>query len=73
MTRKPTLPKPQSSAEAALANMTRAQLQAILRLDPKTAVPGIHRADDDALRAAVRTYLRMGRLTEAQVIEGGKA
>lgn len=53
--------------EGVLLQLTREQLLALLQKDAKTNAAGMFRATDDALRSAVRTYLRMDRLTEAQI------
>lgn len=53
--------------EGTILQLTREQLIALLKQDAKTSAAGMFRATDDALRGAVRTYLRMDRLTEAQL------
>jgi hypothetical protein len=62
-------PKTRSPAQVALDSATREQLIAILQHDNRTAVPGIYRANNEALLSAINTYLRMGRITEKQVLD----
>ena len=60
------------AAEAALDSMTREQLYAVIRQARSAVLPGMFRATDNALRSAIRTYVRIGRLTEAQVYQPPK-
>lgn len=59
-------------ADAALDAMTREQLHKVVDLVAITGgnpVPAVARASDDALRSAIRTNVRIGRLTEQQIID----
>ena len=58
-----------SPTDEKLDGMTRADLLALLGAIPGASIPALHRADAGALRSAARTYLRIGRLTEAQVLQ----
>ena len=58
-----------SPTDAKLDGMTRADLLALLGAIPGASIPALHRADAGALRSAARTYLRIGRLAEAQVLQ----
>lgn len=51
------------------------ELRALLSSVPGVAPAGMFRASEEALRGAVHTYLRIGRLTEAAVraIKEGKS
>ncbi len=53
--------------EGTILQLTREQLLAVLQQDPRTNAAGLFRASDDALRSAVRTYVRMDRLTDSQI------
>lgn len=59
--------------DARLDSMTIGELRALLSLIPGASVPAIARATETALRNAARSYLRMGKLTAAQVLTGVKA
>ena len=48
-----------SPAEAVIASMTRDQLTAVLQLDARTAVPGIFRATEDALRKVMQEGVKV--------------
>jgi len=58
-----------SPTDAKLDGMARVDLLALLGAIPGTSIPALHRADAGALRSAARTYLRIGRLAEAQVLQ----
>jgi hypothetical protein len=58
-----------SPTDAKLDGMTRIDLIALLGVIPGASIPALHRADAGALRSAARTYLRIGRLAEAQVLQ----
>jgi len=58
-----------SLVDVKLDKLTREELRALLGAIPGASIPALHRADAGALRSAARTYLRMGRLTEAQVLQ----
>ena len=57
-----------SPADAQLDKLTLEELRALLSSIPGVSVPALHRADVSALRSAARTYIRIGRLTEAAVL-----
>ena len=56
-------------ADDVLDAMPRAELIALLNTVPTSSPGAMARATDDALRDAARTYLRIGRLTAAQVLQ----
>ena len=60
---------PPSAADVKLDHMTAEALRALLRTVPGAAVAGLTHMDVDRLQRAARTYIRIGRLTEAQVLQ----
>lgn len=56
-----------SEMDGIILQLTREQLLDLLRQDPKTGAAGMFRATEGGLRSAVRTYLRMDRLTLEQL------
>ena len=67
-----TIREIENPADVVLAAMTREQLYKVIDLVAITGgnpVPAVARASDDALRSAIRTNVRIGRLTEQQIIE----
>ena len=57
-----------TALEGVILQLTQEQLRDLLQAVPQTHPAGLFRASVDALRGAVRTYLRMDRLTEAQLL-----
>ena len=58
-----------SPVDVKLDRLARVDLIALLGDIPGASIPALHRADAGALRSAARTYIRIGRLTEAQVLQ----
>jgi len=68
MTRR-TFESAPSPADVKIDLMTHAELRALLATVPGAAVAGLTRMDIVSLTRAARTYIRIGRLTEAQVLQ----
>ena len=68
MTRR-TFESAPSPADVKLDHMTAEALRALLRTVPGAAVAGLTHMDVVRLRRAAQTYIRIGRLTEAQVLQ----
>ena len=67
MTRRTFAPAP-SPADAKIDLMTHAELRALLATVPGATVTVLTRMDIVSLTRAARTYIRIGRMTEAQVL-----
>jgi len=68
MTRR-TFESAPSPADVKLDLMTRAELCALLATVPGATVTVLTRMDIVSLTRAARTYIRIGRMTEAQVLQ----
>ena len=54
--------------DTVLDSMTRAQLLSVMDSVQGHSAPAASRAADNALRSAIKSYLRIGRLTEQQIL-----